>query len=928
MYSLGIVAEAFLGIILTLDSWIYSLVSGAYKVFMAIASARLLSSDAYTEIANKVYIIIGVGMLFVLAYSILKAIIDPDQLSKGDMAGGKILKSVAYAVIGLIVTPLLFNVAYKVQNQMLEEDILGKLFFRTSDSVVSVEGVGDVNYDEMIKHTGGAVAATSVWQAFFYPADGVDPNEIYADAEIVRQTANLAAAGCAASVGVAAVGIIAGFFTAGVAWVVSGAAVLSCVNAVVQNNNADKVEEAVGDLGKFSLTQAYAMVSGGESFAIFQAFLEPVDEGEIKYVWFISTVFGAFVAYAFVTYAIDMGTRAAKLAYFQIIAPVPLILQILPKSGDKLNKFIKGIFSTFLEVFVRISIVYIIVYIVCHLNEVFSTVSSLWNSSDLSGFEILLAKALLIIGLVIFAKQAPKIISDTFGLSAGGALDGLNLMKKLRDGEVFTAGHMVGSSIKSGAQGIYSGIKHGKDTKGKVMGAVGNMLGGAVSGGVRAGYDRFKSGKPVGSYKDMKNNITSTTRAVADKRKERDEFFDQHSSNENQFLNMGEQIGAKVKDVKDSTYRWFAGDRDMSKYQSDIKFAGNLNSLLDDVRSEAEKKDNVTKMWAKREKDLQEQELSRWKTGFNEQTYYEEIKKERERDARYQTAAAAVNEVSERKAAMNQAKTDLEKARASGADATTIGNLEREFRARENAYMLIQGDEQNRLDALKVEEERIKTKVDARALLSDEEFADMTLEHQAKIKAARDKKEAAADIYVASQMADSDSIVYGKVQTFLNDNQEYMSSNSSRTIYTKLDSNGNPTGGKTINELMSNAFGDGAIKGVIDTEQIFKGDVEGQPANNIILTIKGADGNETNSVYTMKFDYDPVTKAVSERYYLDSAGNKLKEDDFNALMAKAEKIDYKSKIKEVADTGKKSKKAIQNSRSYIEDLKAARKEKK
>ena len=60
MYSLGIVAEAFLGIILTLDSWIYSLVSSAYKVFMAIASARLLSSDAYTEIANKVYIIIKI----------------------------------------------------------------------------------------------------------------------------------------------------------------------------------------------------------------------------------------------------------------------------------------------------------------------------------------------------------------------------------------------------------------------------------------------------------------------------------------------------------------------------------------------------------------------------------------------------------------------------------------------------------------------------------------------------------------------------------------------------------------------------------------------------------------------------------------------------------------------------------------------------
>ena len=64
-----------------------------------------------------------------------------------------------------------------------------------------------------------------------------------------------------------------------------------------------------------------------------------IDEGNIKYTWFISTVCGAFVAYAFVSYAIDMGLRAAKLAYYQIIAPVPLILGVLPKNGDTVGKF-------------------------------------------------------------------------------------------------------------------------------------------------------------------------------------------------------------------------------------------------------------------------------------------------------------------------------------------------------------------------------------------------------------------------------------------------------------------------------------------------------------------------------------------------------------------------------------------------------------
>ena len=51
-------SSVFMGIIMTLDTFIYSLVNSSYRIFMAIASARLLSSDVYYEIANKIYIII------------------------------------------------------------------------------------------------------------------------------------------------------------------------------------------------------------------------------------------------------------------------------------------------------------------------------------------------------------------------------------------------------------------------------------------------------------------------------------------------------------------------------------------------------------------------------------------------------------------------------------------------------------------------------------------------------------------------------------------------------------------------------------------------------------------------------------------------------------------------------------------------------
>ena len=915
MYSLGIVTEAFLGIILTLDSWIYSLISSAYKIFMAIASARILSSDAYTAIANKVYVIVGVGMLFVLSYAIMKAIIDPDQMSKGDMAGGKILKSIAVAVIGLIVTPLLFDLAYMAQGKMLEDDILGKLFFRTGESTETIGGY-TFNYDEELNGTGGAVAAVSVWQAFFYPADGVDPEEIIADPEIVRMNANIAAVGCAGTLAIGIAGAIGGFFTGGAGWVVAGAAVATCVGAIVADSNADKVEEAIDE--EVTLAEAFSMVASGESFAIFQAFIEDIDEGNIKYTWFISTVCGAFVAYAFVSYAIDMGLRAAKLAYYQIIAPVPLILGVLPKNGDRVGKFAKAVMSTFLEVFVRISVVYIVIYIIAHLSELFSTVGALWDNDNLTNVESLIAMALLIIGLVLFAKQAPKIISDTFGLNAGNGLEGLNIMKKLRDGEVFTAGTMVGSTIKSGAQGAFAGWNR-KNPDGtsrkfhqKLLGATGSMIGGAGSAAVRSGVGRARSGKPVGSVREMKDHIETTRRAVADKRKDRQDFFDQHPN----VFGEGGQIEAKWSDVKDSTYRWFAGDRDMSKYKSDIAFAGNVNALLDDVRAEAEKKDATTKMWAKREKDLQEQELTRWRKGYNETTYFEELKKEREADTAYMAAASAVDEVTTRKTAMEQARKAHADAIATGASAAEVSRLEREFRARENEYMMLQPYEAERMAALEKEDERIRNKVDARAKLSDEEFTALSMEHQAKIKAARDKKELAADAYVAAQMQDENSVVYSKVQALLNDNQEYIAANASRELVIGVDAQGREIKVK-VGDLVTTAFGQSALNGHIDANTVLTG-------NRFDLTMPGSTSPTT---YEMNINVDQNGNRTVTYVNTANANDVLTEDQFAAALANASKVDSKTRINVAAKQGKDAKRSIPNSKSYRDDLKAARKDK-
>ena len=179
LFLLGdVLKKGFIGIILTLDTLIYGLISSAFKVFMAIASARLLSSDAYYAIANKIYLIIGVIMLFVLSYAMLKAIVNPDEGKKS--FGPGLIKRIVIAVVGLAIAPALFNLMYQVQGLVLEHNVLGKIFFRsdnTQKTDASSVTIGDqtiavdsVNPDDYINVVGGSVTATTIWQAFFYPA--------------------------------------------------------------------------------------------------------------------------------------------------------------------------------------------------------------------------------------------------------------------------------------------------------------------------------------------------------------------------------------------------------------------------------------------------------------------------------------------------------------------------------------------------------------------------------------------------------------------------------------------------------------------------------------------------------------------------------------------------------------------------------------
>ena len=958
LFLLGdVFKEGFVGMILVLDTVIYGLIGSAFRVFMAIASARLLSSEAYYAIANKVYLIIGVLMLFVLSYGILKAIVNPDEGTK--QLGPALLKKIAIAVVGLAVTPAIFNLMYQSQGLVLVHDILAKLFFRSENTDrlvtngpldvggVSVDIGDDVNPDDYVKVIGGSYTATTIWQAFFYPApdSGLTAADITADPSDYYIKAAGAFAICAGIAVGGAVAIANGWNPVG--WVVGlGVAVmaLTCGLGAAYTDAANTGTAITDD--EISLEQAYALTAAGESFGLYTIFLDNyLDDGEISYLFGISTLCGAFALYAFASFSIDMGIRAAKLAYFQVIAPIPLVMQILPGKEGVFKDYTKKVVHTFLEVFIRISVVYIVIYLICHLQDLFSSVDALWGNTDLTTPELMFAMAFLIIGLIIFCKEAPKFFGETLGINSGDMK--LGLREKLAKGGVYNAAGV-------GYGGITSAVRNWRnykspDGKNNLLGRIASTAAGFGSGAARATKSFIGPGhNDAKSWKDAKNAGEQAAQAAADKRdqrdaRERDEFQARKAAAEAQAAyeaaigTPGEEeayrklvearmgiarasaAGVALDNAARKLDSWSVGSVSVAQEEADIKFASALKKLRDDARNEAFAKDDRTKKFKHEMERLQAKEISEYRDGWDEQAFStavqsrtnDAIEVEIARDdAAYKNALA---ERTRRRAEVSKKQAALTVATQTG-DATLIDAAARDL---ETAQKDLEAQE---LEVSRKRQEAVRALSDSGRLVEISEEVTAEVEKIAKkdkaeldkekydlqrqIKVQKDLMEAAADDWVAEQISTEGSDAWKIYHGFLTDNVQYIKENSTRAVFNN----------QTVADLIRSFSADGAsISAGAKDMRSFEFKPDGDSGATINISYDSATRTYRSS--------DPEYDGMSMEALFSKIQKHMDEH-------KEAKFEAKTASTTSSSAGKKVSEGIKHSEDYQDKLRRKREESK
>ena len=422
MYTLKLslmetVQDSLRTLMLDICNIVYKLIAFCYEVLYKLGTINLLQDEAVQNLISRVTLIIGIFMVFRVTFAFVQYIVDPDAMLDKSKGVPSIVKKIIISIVLLGSTPYLFSMAFKIQKTVLDSHVLERLIFAN---------------DTIDTSTFGGVISSTVFTTFYRINEGPsNPNvQTYVDCkEIVNEYLD---------------------------------------NEISTSNGSL-------DLAYACLLERtdYPANPVDKSKKVGSAYIVDFDGGGT-----LALVAGLVTLYISFLFTLQIGVRMFQLVYLQIVSPIPIAMYITPKGDDQLKKWGQQCLTTFLDLFLRIIIIYLAMFLieVVRDNNDFKTLfggGALYNAY---------VTCILMIAILIFAKKIPNLLKEIFP-SLGGAA-GFSYSLKMPD-EAKKVGLFGAGAIVGGIAGMATGIANGKGT---LTGRAGNAFTGffrGVAGGAK-----------------------------------------------------------------------------------------------------------------------------------------------------------------------------------------------------------------------------------------------------------------------------------------------------------------------------------------------------------------------------------------------------------------------------------------------------------
>ena len=357
-------------------------------------------------------------------------------------------------------------------------------------------------------------------------------------------------------------------------------------NVQISENISDKYEKMITTDIRYigAVSKHINVTTEGDN-----AYHSDFDDDDYAFNWdgLVAIIAGFATCYILLLFAIDMAIRVFKLAFLELTAPISIVAYMA--SGDKTLKSWAGqVLKTFLDVFTRIAAIAFYLFLIKNL----STYMAKFEGAEWS-FTL---KVLLIVGMLIFVKQIPEFINNTFGTKfdfKGGTIDS-------RLGEMA----IVGKQAQTAWRAVKQAAKLGAGAVGLGLASVANPaaalgLGLAHHGwnkgfkklGARAGKEtatgKFltSTGKTAGAYlkgKGLTSGLADAKKAYSEsdfglERIANKNYKEAVKSNEEFNKKMGNDKDGMITDVNLAKIRFKANSKkDLGKVRGDV-----VDALLD-----------------------------------------------------------------------------------------------------------------------------------------------------------------------------------------------------------------------------------------------------------------------------------------------------------------------------------------------------------
>ena len=309
-----------------------------------------------------------------------------------------------------------------------------------------------------------------------------------------------------------------------------------------------------------------------------------------SYFPILSTIVLGYVLYLVIKYCIDMVVRSLKLVILQVIAPITIVEYIVNGDRNEIFKnWKKAVIATYAMLFMRVFTIWFVAYVAI-LMQTGVAGDSLLNTQDY------LLKAIIVLGLLAFMMEFPKMMSELFGLDLEQDSSVKNLLGKAAGfgiAGLAVGGAVAGAGFKTAhatSKSLKTGLANFADQKGATGFAKGmrnplSTIGAGIANNTKFGQKVSSLAGKVGAT-DLGKNAKELGKEIKQSAKE------QHLGKK--LLAGAGAVGAAIATSNKVTGSAYKGYSDVSNAYKDVDKKEEAKALEQEERLYRQHQVNVT----------------------------------------------------------------------------------------------------------------------------------------------------------------------------------------------------------------------------------------------------------------------------------------------------------------------------------------------